>query len=168
MLATVTIRQMASQQSRSTIGWIALVTALTPALALTVLLSLFIVGGSVALRGPSVVQHSWPIVYGIQAVLAAAALFVVARYGAGWLSARALLALVAAVWVSELLVVLLIHPILANELTPVSTVVYWLMATGGPLQPAAALVGGILAITHRQRRTNPSPRGSRGSTTKVE
>jgi peptidoglycan/LPS O-acetylase OafA/YrhL len=132
------------------------------------LLSLFIVGGSVALRGPFVLQHSWPIVYGIQAILAAALLYVVTRYGAPWLGAMALVAMVLAACVSELVVLLIIHPILADELTPGSTLFYWLLATGGPLQPVAACIGGLLALRQSQRRMKPSPSGSRESTTKVE
>jgi len=156
------------QPDRTVLRWIALVTALTPALALTVVLSLFLAGGNLALMGPFVLQQSWPIVYAIHALLAAAVMYVVTRFVAPWLDAKTLLALVLAACVAELVVLLIIHPVLSNELTATSTAYLWLLATGGPLQPVAAYVGGLLALVQRQRRTNPSPSGSRGSTTNVE
>lgn len=153
---------------RPVIHWLALIALLALALGLTVVFSLFLVGGSMALRGPHVVQQSWPVVYGIQALLAAAVGYALVRFGAPGLDARRLLALVLAACVAELAVLLIVHPLLANELTPVSTVVYWLMATGGPLQPVTAYAGGLLALRLVQPRTKPFPSASRGSTTNVE
>jgi len=67
---------------------------------------------------------------------------------------RAALAILGA-WIGEFLVLFLAGRLLAGELVPEVAWFYWLIGTGGPLQPVAALVGMWLA--GRGRRTPQAP-----------
>jgi hypothetical protein len=125
---------------------------LTLGLGATVAATWFIVGGSAAYRGPlPVVRDLWLPLYGFEALLAAA--------GTYWFASRAgpigvprLIALVVAAWVGEWLVLLLGTALLLGNVGPEFASFYWLVGTGGPVQPVAAAIGGVLAL-RRDART---------------
>ena len=129
---------------------LAVVAGVTLALGVTVAVSWFMFGGSIAFRGPiRALAPAWPLIYGSQAVLA----FVLGAV----LSVTRLerLAVVAAVvlaaWVGEWIVLLVGGTLFANELVPQVAWFYWLIGTGGPVQPLAALAGAV--TWQRVRRT---------------
>ena len=89
-------------------------------------------------------------IYALQFMLVAAVGFTMAR---SWLSGLSMVALArsfALAWVLQGVVLTIIgEPLVANELDPNVAWYYWLVATAGPLQPAAAFLGGWLAIRSR-------------------
>jgi hypothetical protein len=123
---------------------------LTLALGLTVAVSWFVVGGSAAYRGPiPVLRELWLPLFGLEALLAAGCGFGFVS----WLrerSWRRLVGLVIAAWVGEFLVLLFGGTIFANELVPGVAWFYWLIGTGGPVQPIAAVLGGLVAMRLRR------------------
>lgn len=125
---------------------------LTLVLGASVAASWLVFGGRAAFQGPDrVLRESWPAIYGFQAALAAIALFVFARRQAVTIGARRLLLLVVGAWLGELLVLTAGGTLLANELDPDIAWFYWLIGTGGPIQPAAAAIGGFLGLLSRRR-----------------
>lgn len=126
-------------------AWVA-VPMLTLGLGATVALSWFVFGGSAAFRGPlPALRESWPAIYGFQAVLAAAGTLWFARLAAP-LTAWRLVGLIVAAWAGEWLVLFAGGRLIAGELGPEFAWFYWLIGTGGPAQPVAALLGGLLAL----------------------
>jgi hypothetical protein len=118
---------------------------LTLGLGATVAVSWFVFGGRTAFLGPErALRESWPMIYSAEALLAAAWTFLVARM-APQLTPRQLIAYVVAVWIGEWLVLLFIGRLFSTELTPDVSWYFWLIATGGPIQPVAAVFGGLLA-----------------------
>jgi hypothetical protein len=115
---------------------------LTVVLGGCVAVAWFVFGGSASFRGPiRALEDSWPLIYGGQAVLAGlvgivAARPLVARLGWGGAAAA-----VVAAWIGEWFALLVGGRLLAGELMPESSWFYWVIGTGGPLQPIAALVG---------------------------
>lgn len=102
---------------------------------------------SFGLDPASVLSPSRLLVYGTQFLLIAAFVFWLTQGRLRNASARQVGLLVTAAWLGEGLVLTVIgEPIVANELDPVIAWYYWLVATGGPLQPAAAFVGGWLGL----------------------
>jgi hypothetical protein len=132
-------------------AWVA-VPFLTLGLGATVAVSWFVFGGSAAFRGPlPVLRDSWPVIYGAEAILAAAGTFWFARM-ASRLSPTRLVAYVLAAWVGEGLVLLFGGTLFAGELVPEVGWFYWLIGTAGPVQPAAAALGGLVALRGRAAR----------------
>ena len=128
---------------------------LTLVLGATVAISWILIGGRTAFQGPDrVLRESWPAIYGLQAILAAMALYVFVRRQALAPSVRDVVLLVVGAWLGELLALTAGGNLLANEIDPEIAWFFWLMGTGGPLQPAAAAIGGLIGL--RSRR----PRGS--------
>ena len=126
---------------------------LTLVLGTTVAMSWLIVGGTRAFQGPDrVLSESWPTIYGSQALLAGLALFLFARRQAWALRPQTLVILVVGAWLGELLALTAGGQLLANELDPEVGWYYWLMGTGGPIQPAAAVTGGIVGLRSRRPR----------------
>jgi len=122
---------------------------LTLALGLTVAVSWFVVGGSAAYRGPMpVLRESWLPLFGLESVLAAAVAFGFASR-TGERSARRLVMLVIGAWLGELVVLTVAGTIFANELVPTVAWFYWVIGTGGPVQPIAAIIGGLAALKLR-------------------
>jgi hypothetical protein len=117
------------------------VVGLTVVLGVTVVMSWVAVRGTV-LNGPGpFLDPSWFAIWTIQAALAILVGFVLGR--AWWrdVSTGTRGGLVAAAWLGELIVVTALAPLLAGELTPAHGPRTWLVATGGPIQPLAAMVG---------------------------
>ena len=103
------------------------------------------VGGSVAFRGPlRVAAELGPLLYGVQAFLTAVLAF--ALFRTAWRDSNALEVgvLVALAWVGEAVVLTFFGWLLADELDPPVAFYYWPIATGGPTQPLAGLIGGWL------------------------
>jgi hypothetical protein len=124
---------------------------LTLVLGATVAISWSLIGGRAAFQGPdAVLRGSWPAIYGLQAALAATALFIFARRRASTMRPRGLLLLVVGAWLGELLLLTLAGTLLANEIDPDIAWFFWLMGTGGPIQPVAAAIGGILGLKSRR------------------
>ncbi len=131
---------------------------LTLALGTTVAASWLVFGGRAAFGGPArVLEQSWPAIYGSQALLAALCGLWVGRIEP---SAVRMLTLVFGAWLGELLALTLGGNLLANELDPPVAWFYWWMATGGPLHPVAASVGGLLGWS--LLRSDPPPAASEG------
>ena len=125
--------------------WVAL-PLLTLGLGATVAASWFIVGGSAAYRGPlPVVRDLWLPLYGMQGLLAAGGTFWFARHAAP-ISSFALVALIVGAWVGEWLVLLLGNTLFLGDPVLEFASFYWFVGTGGPVQPAAAALGGLLAL----------------------
>ena len=121
----------------------------TLALGLTVAVSWFAVGGSAAYRGPMpVLRDSWLPLFGLESVLAAAVAFGFASR-TGERSARRVVMLVIGAWLGELVVLTVGGTIFANELVPTVAWFYWVIGTGGPIQPVAAIIGGVAALKLR-------------------
>ena len=124
--------------------WLTLIPALTLLLGLATAIAFYAVGGSLALQGPYVLSQSWPLIYAVEAVLVGAAMFAAARLLRSAVDEPKLALLVIAAWLGEYVV--LASGILADELNPANAIFYWLLATGGPLQLVAALLGGWLGL----------------------
>lgn len=124
-----------------------LVAVLTLALGLCVAASFFVVGGPVALFGPGVIERAWPVIYPLQAVLVAVLLFVVARALRGRLAIAGLVLVIVGAWLGQWVV--LASGVLDGEVNPGIATYYWVLATGGPLQPIAAAAGGVIGLRAR-------------------
>ena len=119
---------------------------LTLLLGSTVAASWLIFGGGAAFRGPDrVLRESWPLIYSSQAILAAGLTWLVMRREAVSRMTDVLV-LVSGAWIGELIALTVGGNLLANEIDPANAWVFWWMGTGGPLQPIAALVGGLIRL----------------------
>jgi hypothetical protein len=129
---------------------------LTLGLGATVAVSWFVFGGRTAFLGPErALGESWPMIYSAEALFAAAGTFWFARLAAP-LTPRQLVAYVVAAWIGEWLVLLFAGRLFSGELVPEVSWYYWLIGTGGPVQPVAAAVGGLLALRGRDTRAEPT------------
>lgn len=129
--------------------WLFEVPILTVALGFSLAFAYFLVGGQLALRGPYALARSWPLIYPLMALFAAVVGATFGRLSGRRLTAGSIALLVLLGWIGEYFV--LASRILADELDPVSSLGFWVMATGGPLQPAAAVLGAWLGRrTHTQ------------------
>ena len=140
----------AAARIRTALGltW-ASIALLTLALGLTVAVAWTIVGGRVAWQGPMpVLRESWLPLFGLESLLAAAVAFGFVSW-TGERSARRLVMLVIGAWLGELVVLTIGGTIFANELVPTVAWFYWVIGTGGPVQPIAAILGGLVAVKLR-------------------
>ncbi|MGH2402551.1 MAG: hypothetical protein ACRDE6_07540 [Candidatus Limnocylindria bacterium] len=100
---------------------------------------------SYSLEPAAMLTPSRLLVYGSQFLLVGALLFWQARGQLRGVSPAMLAVLVTAAWLGEGAVLTVIgEPLVANELDPEIAWYFWLVATAGPLQPAAAFIGGLL------------------------
>lgn len=128
----------------------AMVMALTVSLGGIVAVSWLAFGGSASFRGPlRALEDAWPLIYGSQAIFAAIVGFLAAPFLARAFGGRGAVLAILAAWVGEFFVLLFGGTLFAGELVPRVAWFYWLIGTGGPLQPIAALVGA--SITPRRR-----------------
>ena len=129
---------------------VATVGLLTLGLGLAVAISWFTFAARIQtydLAPTTVLTPSRLAVYGSQFLLAGGFVHVVARRRLRGASLRALIAIVTAAWVGEGIVLTVIgEPLVANELDPAIAWWYWLVATAGPLQPVAGVVGGLIGL----------------------
>jgi hypothetical protein len=96
----------------------------------------------------AVLASAWPLVYGPLVLLTAGIGFGYAqRRRPTW---RRAAGVVIGAWLGELVVLSLAGGLLANEIGPLNAWFYWLLATGGPLQPAAGLLGVLVALGTRR------------------
>jgi len=120
----------------------ATVVALTIALGATVAISWLAFGGTAAFRGPlRALEASWPLIYGGQAAFAGAVGFIAAPFLMTSFGHRGAVLAVLAAWVGEFIALLIGGRLLANELAPETAPLFWIVGTGGPLQPIAAILG---------------------------
>jgi hypothetical protein len=135
------------------------IVSLTLALGATVVVSWLTVRGVSVFTGPGpFLDGSWWVVWAIQVGLAGIVGLIVGRTwgrdsSAGWLTA-----LLLAAWVGELLVVALLTPILSDDLRLFHALWVWLVATAGPVQPLAAIVGALVG-RERARSVTHEPAG---------
>jgi hypothetical protein len=123
-----------------------LAVGLTLLLGATVGLAWGVAGGSIAFRGPywALAEHGLAI-YGLVAILAMAITSVAFhRFGRGLSLPTGALVVVAA-WLGQGLVLYVGGRLIANEVTGVVAGLFWLLGTGGPIQPLAAVAGVLLA-----------------------
>lgn len=92
-------------------------------------------------------------IYGSQFLAIGAFVFILVRTRLTAWSPVTLWAAVTSAWLLEGIVLTVIGPVVANELTPRVAWYYWLVATGGPLQPVAAFVGGWLGLRRARVRS---------------
>ena len=123
---------------------VALVLVLPVLLGLTAALSFIVIGGYGALQGPTILQASWPWIFLLQAILVG-----LLGYGAGRLLRRrvdgdALSAIIVVAWLGELLILAL--GLVPTELQWTDFVAKWVLLTGGPIQPTAAIAGALIGI----------------------
>lgn len=114
-------------------------------------IAFYAIGGQVALNGPHVLAQAWPSIYSLEAVFVSAAVWLVGFFFARQLDQRAVLLAVLGAWIGQYFV--LASGVLADELNAVNSLFFWVLATGGPLQPIAAILGGWvgLRLAHRSR-----------------
>jgi hypothetical protein len=125
--------------------WVAVVLG-TLGLGATVGASWLLFGGSASFLGPiRALERWWPVIYASQAALAAFGTFAYQRL-AGPVPVARLAPIVAAAWIGEFAVLYFAGTLFANELTGDIAGFFWLIGTGGPIQPLAALLGGWLAL----------------------
>ena len=125
------------------------IAVLTLILGMTVAVSWFVVGGSAAYRGPMpVLRESWLPLFGLESLLAAGVAFAFVSWTRerSW---RRLITLIVGAWLGQLVVLTVAGTIFANELVPTVAWFYWLIGTGGPVQPIASILGGLVAIRLR-------------------
>lgn len=99
---------------------------------------------TLVLGAEAVLLRGWPLIYPIDAVLAAVVLYVTIRLFRSRLDAMSLAVVVVGAWLGEYLV--LASGVIDNDLNPGNALFYWVLATAGPMQPAAAFIGGWLAL----------------------
>lgn len=124
------------------------IAAFSLALSCTVAISWFVFGREMPIGSPlSALARPW--IYISQALMAVPiGLFAPRWVGPAATQGRMLL-LIFAAWVGEPILLTALGTFVANELTPLVAWYYWLIATGGPMQPIAALVGGLAAASWR-------------------
>lgn len=89
------------------------------------------------------------LAYGTEFLIGGAFVYWQAHSRLRGVASATLAVLVIAAWLGEGLVLIVIgEPIVANELDPEIAWYYWLVATAGPLQPAAASAAGWLGLRH--------------------
>ncbi len=135
------------------------IVSLTLALGATVVVSWLAVRGVSVFTGPGpFLDSSWWVVWAIQVGLAGIVGLIVGRTWGRESSAGRLAALLLAAWVGELLVVALLTPILSDDLRLFHAPWVWLVATAGPVQPLAAIVGALVG-RERARSVTHEPAG---------
>lgn len=134
-------------------GWVRVV-SLTLALGATVAVSWIAVRGVSVFSGPGpFLDPSWFVIWASQAGLAGVIGMVAGRAWGRETAAGHLVGVVLAAWVGELIVVTLLAPFLAGELSLVHGPAIWLAATGGIIQPLASVTGALLgkaSVQHPQ------------------
>ncbi|MET0773015.1 MAG: hypothetical protein ABWZ82_08015 [Candidatus Limnocylindrales bacterium] len=131
---------------------------LTLALGMTVVASWIAVLGASFLNGSGpFLDATWYVTWTVQAGLAGVVGIIVGRAWGRDTSAVALVALVSAAWVGELVVATVLGPFLSNDLDPIHGPFVWLVATGGPIQPVAAAAGAVIG------RASARPRAARAT-----
>jgi hypothetical protein len=131
--------------------------AVTLALGTSVFAAWSLALGRLAATGPGTVLRDQPVlVLGLVAVFAALVGTGVGSLASRSWSRREIAAVLVAAWIGELLVLVVAGFVLGNEITPTVAPQLWAMATGGPLQPAAATAGAWLAWSMRRGRTASS------------
>ena len=117
--------------------------------------------GQFGLDPSSLVDPTRLKVYGVQFTLVGTLAYALARTRLRTETVRRVAGLAIAAWVGEgLLLTLVGEPLVANELTPSIAWYYWIVATAGPLQPMAAVIGGWLGL--RRARSAASAGARRG------
>lgn len=134
-------------------GVLARAVPLTLLLGATVVISWVGVRGTGIINGPGPWFHAtWFEVWAIQALLAFGLLLAV-EWITPSVSRRALVTTILVAWVGELLVASLVLPVIQDDLDVIHGPFVWLVATGLGIQPAAAILGGLVARRrpHEQR-----------------
>ncbi len=79
------------------------------------------------------------------AVAAGLAMAVLVRMSWPDLTVQELVITVVLAWLAEAALVVLVGPVLADEIDPANAWWFWLLATGFGMQPVGALLGGLVA-----------------------
>ena len=139
-MATIT-----SAPVRRSHGVLARAVPMTLLLGATVVISWIGVRGTGIINGPGPWFHAtWFQVWAIQALLAFG-LMVAIEWIAPSASRRAMVTTVLVAWVGELIAAAIVLSVVQNDLDVVHAPVVWLIATGFGIQPATAILGGLLA-----------------------
>jgi len=121
-------------------------------LGLATAVAFYVVGGRVALAGPYVLVTlgQWPWIYALEMLLVVGLGFLLGLYVGDRQTFRWLAGVVVIAWLGEYVVLAL--RVLADELNPVSSAYFWILATAGPIQPVSALGGVWLGRLFARRR----------------
>lgn len=136
---------------------IALVPLFVVLFALGAVIALLPFGGAEALRGPTALQASWWLIFPLQGVLVGLAAYVVARLAGDRLDATSLAVIIVVAWLAELLIAF--AGVLPPDLMWADPIDYWAVMTGGPIQPAAAIIGGMIGQGRARRGADVAPIG---------
>ncbi|HKO32392.1 MAG TPA: hypothetical protein VJY85_01475 [Candidatus Limnocylindria bacterium] len=117
---------------------------LTLALSSTVAISWLAFGRGMGTPGDPLSALERPWIYVSQALMAVAIGFVAARWLGSALMRGQIVLVMFVAWIGELILLALFGTFVASELTPAVAWYYWLIGTGGLMQPMAASVGGVL------------------------
>lgn len=134
--------------------------ALARAVPVTFLLGATVVASWVGVRGTGIINgpgpwlhETWLAIWAIQALLAFG-LLVATEWLAPSASRDAMIRMVLLAWIGELLAAAVVATAFVGELDVVHAPYVWLVGTGFGIQPAAAILGGVLA---RRRRVVAGP-----------
>jgi hypothetical protein len=121
------------------------VVLLTASLGTTVVASWMVVRGASVFGGPGpFLDPTWYLVWAVQATLASVVGMVAGRSWGRESSNTSLVAMVTLAWLGELVVAALLTPVLSGDLRLFHAPWVWLVATAGPVQPLAAIVGTLV------------------------
>ena len=123
---------------------IALVPLLTVLLFVAAVIALLPFGGFDALHGATALQASWWLIYPLMALLAGLVAYVVARLVGHRVDAQSFAVIVVVAWLLELGIAFL--GVLPADLAWADPIDYWAVMTGGPIQPAGAIIGGLIGL----------------------
>ncbi len=129
---------------------IALVPIFVVLLALGAVISLLPFGGAEALRGPTPLQAWWWLAYPLQAVVVGVIAYLVARLVGDRIGAESLSVIIVVAWLIQLGVAF--AGLVPADLMWADPIDYWAVMTGGPIQPAGAIIGGLLGLRPRNAR----------------
>jgi hypothetical protein len=105
-------------------------------------LSFLLVGGRLALAGPYVLERMWHVIYPLEAAIVGVVMVIVGWMLRGRGGILSLVVIVLAAWIGELLI--LGSGLIDDDAAGLTAVPLWVLATGGPLQPIAAIIGGLV------------------------
>jgi hypothetical protein len=128
---------------------VALVPAFVMLLALGAVIALLPFGGTEALRGPTTLQASWWLIFPLQGLLVGIAAYVVARLAGDRVDGQSLSVIVVVAWLVELGIAF--AGVLPRDLMWADPIDYWAVMTGGPIQPAGAIIGGLTGLGRAER-----------------
>lgn len=129
---------------------IALVPIFTLLFMLAAVISLLPFGGFDALRGPTPLQAWWWLAFPLHALVAGVIAYLVVRLAGEHLDGQSLAVIIVTAWLLELGIAF--AGVVPQEFAWADPIDYWAVMTGGPIQPAGAIIGGLIGLGRVSRR----------------